>query len=209
MGVANPSGLLLAATQLLVHVGASDVAETIKNAWLATLESGFHTPDVFREGLSVERVGTSDFTDAVIARLGREPEQLTPVHYRPGGIRVMPSERPARAKVLEGVDVFVDWDQPGRDPNRLAAMLDHTSGPDWGLRLITNRGVKVWPNGLPETFRTDHWRCRFLPDHDRGVDGLDVAHLLSRLASAGVDVIKTEHLYSFDGERGFSLGQGE
>jgi isocitrate dehydrogenase len=26
---------------------------------------------------------------------------------------------------------------------------------------------------------------------------------------AGLEVIKTEHLYTFDGERGYSLGQGE
>ncbi|MBL4544633.1 MAG: hypothetical protein JKP95_01840 [Oceanicaulis sp.] len=30
------------------------------------------------------------------------------------------------------------------------------------LKMITNRGVKVWPQGLPETFKTDHWRCRFM-----------------------------------------------
>jgi isocitrate dehydrogenase len=50
--VANPSGLLLAATQMLVHVGQAEVAETIKNAWLCTLESGIHTADIYREGLS-------------------------------------------------------------------------------------------------------------------------------------------------------------
>ena len=48
--VANPSGLLMAATQLLVHVGAADVAERVKNAWLCTLEDGIHTADIYREG---------------------------------------------------------------------------------------------------------------------------------------------------------------
>ena len=192
-GIANPSGLLLAATQLLVHVGASDVAEKIKNAWLATLESGFHTPDVFREGLSTERVGTEDFTNAIITRLGEEPKELTPVHYRPGGIQVQPTPQPRREKHLVGVDVFLDWDENGRDPDRLAAALGYAAGPDWGLRLITNRGVKVWPEGLPETFKTDHWRCRFLPSGAEHTDGMAVAHLLSRLAHAGLDVIKTEY----------------
>jgi isocitrate dehydrogenase len=32
---------------------------------------------------------------------------------------------------------------------------------------------------------------------------------LRSLGDAGVDVIKTENLYLFDGVRGFSLGQGE
>ena len=30
--------------------------------------------------------------------------------------------------------------------------------------MITNRGTKVWPDGAPETFCTDHWRCRFTAD---------------------------------------------
>jgi hypothetical protein len=31
-------------------------AERIQNAWLATLEDGIHTGDIYREGVSVERV---------------------------------------------------------------------------------------------------------------------------------------------------------
>lgn len=30
--------------------------------------------------------------------------------------------------------------------------------------MIFNRGTKVWPRGMPETFKTDHWRCRFMFD---------------------------------------------
>ena len=74
--------------------------------------------------------------------------------------------------------------------------------------MITNRGVKVYPDGLPETFRTDHWRCRFLPAGD-ATDFDAVLALLTALGGDGLDVIKTEHLYTFDGERGYSLGQGE
>lgn len=45
-GIANPSGLLIAATQMLVHIGLPEYAEAIKNAWLCTLEDGIHTPDM-------------------------------------------------------------------------------------------------------------------------------------------------------------------
>ena len=34
----------------LIVVGESEIAQTIDNAWLATLESGIHTADVYREG---------------------------------------------------------------------------------------------------------------------------------------------------------------
>ncbi|MEM8885192.1 MAG: NADP-dependent isocitrate dehydrogenase, partial [Planctomycetota bacterium] len=78
------------------------------------------------------------------------------------------------------------------------------------LQMITNRGVKVWPDGFPETFHTDHWRCRFQPKEEgRTVAHADVVTLLARLADAGADFIKTEHLCTFDGTPGFSLGQGQ
>jgi isocitrate dehydrogenase len=108
-GVANPSGLLVAATQMLVHLDRADVAERIKNAWLCTLESGLHTADIYREGLSQREVGTEEFTQAVIDRLGEEPHTLRPVHYQPGGISVQASPTVARRKELVGVDVFLDW----------------------------------------------------------------------------------------------------
>jgi isocitrate dehydrogenase len=76
--------------------------------------------------------------------------------------------------------------------------------------LITNRGVKVWPNGFPETFCTDHWRCRFRArSADNTTTHAAILALLARIADAGYDFIKTEHLCNFDGKAGYSLGQGE
>ena len=207
--IANPSGLLVAATQLLVHVGAADVASTIKNAWLTTLEDGVHTPDIHREGLSNELVGCQGFADAVIARLGRMPSQLEPVHYQTTGITVAVAPPRPLDKQLVGVDVFLDWTEAGRDANELGARLERSAPLGWRLKMITNRGVKVYPDGLPETFCTDHWRCRFLPNGDRTVDNGDIVTLLGALFDAGLDTIKTENLYLMDGEPAYSLGQGE
>jgi len=207
--VANPSGLIYAATQMLVHLGQAELAATIKNAWLATIESGIHTADVYRQGLSEREVGTSAFTDAVIARLGEEPKVLRPVRYHTGGITVEPSETPATRKELVGVDVFVDWAEEGREPEVLGRLLESAAPEGWKLKMITNRGVKVYPDGLPETFRTDHWRCRFLPADGGPTRFGAVLRLLGALEERRVDVIKTEHLYTFDGRTGYSLGQGE
>jgi isocitrate dehydrogenase len=207
--VANPSGLLLAATQMLVHIGEAEIAETIKNGWLATLESGIHTADIYREGLSRREVGTREFTNAVIERLGERPRQLAPVQYRPGGIEVSPKPRPRRVKELVGVDAFLDWSAAERDPNALGGGLQAAVPSGWELKMITNRGVKVFPDGLPETFCTDHWRCRFVRSDAGPTDLSGVLQLLGALDGAGFDVIKTEHLYTFDGQRAYSLGQGE
>ncbi|MEM6926459.1 MAG: NADP-dependent isocitrate dehydrogenase [Myxococcota bacterium] len=208
-GVANPSGLLLGATQMLVHLGYAGVAETIKNAWLATLESGIHPSDIYRPGVSTRHVGTDDFTHAVIERLGETPRQLAPVHYHQANrIAVDPRPTPEVKKVLEGIDVFLDWSAFDRSPNILGKTLEGACPDDWRLKMITNRGVKVYPDGVPETFCTDHWRCRFLPAGD--ATSFDrVLALLTEIHERGLDVIKTEHLYTFDGERGYSLGQGE
>jgi isocitrate dehydrogenase len=208
-GIANPSGLLAGATQMLVHLGFAECAETVRNAWLKTLEDGVHTGDVYQEGTSAERVGTEAFADAVIARLGQEPETLRPVHYASGGVRIASPVAPRPSKALVGVDVFIDWDEAGRDPDVIGDGLAEAAPQGWKLKMITNRGVKVYPGGLPETFKTDHWRCRFIPDAKPATDFAEVLRLLTSLHEAGYDVIKTEHLYTFDGERAYSLGQGE
>ena len=208
-GVANPSGLLLGATQMLVHLGEAATAETIKNAWLATIESGIHTADIYRPELSEREVGTEAFTNAVIERLGEKPEDLPAEHYREGGITVRLSERAPGKKELVGVDVFIDWREEDRDPDVIGEGLESAAPEAWKLKMITNRGVKVYPEGLPETFWTDHWRCRFLPTGNDTTTFDQVLELLGALHDAGWDVIKTEHLYTFDGKRSYSLGQGE
>src|SRR5207302_6060294 len=71
--VANPSGLLLGAVLMLVHIGQGDVATNVHNAWLCTIEDGVHTYDIFDQNVSKEKVGTKEFAGAVIARLGRKP----------------------------------------------------------------------------------------------------------------------------------------
>lgn len=206
--VANPSGLLVSATQMLVHLGFGSIGETIKNAWLCALEDGIHTADIYREGLSQEKVGTRHFTDAVIARLGEKPQQLHAVEYNNRPIQVMRKAQSPKQKSLAGVDVFLCWDDSGRDPEKLAAKLHAVTTETFQLSLITNRGVKVYPEGIPETFCTDHWRCRFQPAA-QSCSYLEVLRLLERVTLQGLEVIKTENLYKFDGQPGYSLGQGE
>ena len=209
--IANPSGLLAAATQLLVHVGAGDTAGRIQNAWLKTLEDGVHTGDIYSEGQSTQKVGTKAFAEAVIERLGQSPETLESVKYKDAdlskGLAAAPATRNSK-KELVGIDVFLDWTQDDRDPNVLGKRLETASAQaGWKLSMITNRGVKVYPDGLEETFCTDHWRCRFV--QDGATSFAEVLKLLNALNDDALEVIKTEQLYTFDGERAYSLGQGQ
>ncbi len=207
-GIANPSGLLMAAVQMLVHLGLADHAARIENAWLRTIEDGVHTADLYRPDVSRCQVGTQAFADAVIARLGELPRHLKPALYRAGGVQVPAVAVPDAERTLVGVDVFVRWDANGRNPAALAAHWQQALPEGWQLTLITNRGVKVYPDGFPETFCTDHWRCRCLSA--RAPISYDhVLEVLRAVHSAGFDVIKAENLYEINGDRGYSLGQGE
>ncbi|SDH19743.1 NADP-dependent isocitrate dehydrogenase, partial [Pelagibacterium luteolum] len=207
---ANPSGLLLAGVMMLLHIGQRQAAERLHNAWLKTIEDGIHTFDIFKEGSSRQKVGTSAFADAVIARLGQEPAVLEPVRYEgEAHAFAVPSAKPTipAVKGLIGVDVFVH--RAGRDAEGLAAGMQSAANGSYDLVMITNRGVKVWPNGLPETSLTDHWRCRYMVKPDKQLNKAMIAELQMRLAQAGIDFIKTEHLCTFDGQPGYSLGQGQ
>ena len=209
--IANPSGLLQAAVQMLVHLGFPGLASTIQNAWLRTLEDGVHTVDIHQDGNPGQCVGTREFADAVVARLGQRPETLKPVSYAavPARRPELPAAtvRPRATKTLVGVDVFVHW--RADNPCALASRIQEATPGPWTLSMITNRGVKVWPDGLPETFCTDHWRCRFKADSRGGTTHREVLSLLANLDRAGIDFIKTEQLYEFDGIPGYAVAQGQ
>ena len=212
MDIANPSGLLNGAIMMLVHIGQPEVAEKISNAWMKTLEDGIHTGDIYQEGLSSKKVGTQEFAQAVIERLGQLPTSMAPAEFEKGEIKPMDTKLRPKAKAkkeLTGVDVFIDWDQDGRDPNVIGEKLRQANANGLQLHLITNRGVKVFPEGMKETFCTDHWRCRFKTDDGSVVTHAQVLDLLQQIEKLGFDFIKTEHLYTFDGVRGYSLAQGE
>lgn len=210
-GIANPSGILLGAVMMLNHIRQADIAERIHNAWLATLEEGIHTGDL-RSEQTRSVVSTAEFADAVISRLGTEPKIFSPVRYQNLEDNQMSKtsyqRRPPALKKLVGVDVFVH--ERDNDPDQLASRLTASVSGSLALQMITNRGIKVWPEGFPETFCTDHWRCRYMAaDEQQGATQKDILQVLSQLTDCGFDVIKTENLYTFDGEMGFALGQGQ
>ena len=209
--LANPSGLLLGAVMMLVHIDQPDVAERVHNAWLRTLEEGIHTYDVYDEKVSRQKVGTKEFAQAVVDRLGRKPETLKAVTYKPTPKKAAAAVAQAKAepkKDMVGVDVFLQW-TPGRAAD-LGAQLEKVAGPDCRLTMVSNRGVKVYPGGFEETFLSDNWRCRFFSTtKDTPLTHRQICGLLQRIADAGLDFVKTESLCNFDGQRAYSLDQGE
>lgn len=208
-GIGNPSGLLLGSVMMLVHIGQNDVAEKVHNAWLKTIEDGIHTGDLYREDTSKEKVGTADFAKAVIERLGQKPEHMEAKNYgdgKSGGLVLPPvRDRVEQKKELIGVDIFVDWN--GK-PDDLAELVNAHTGENISLKIISNRGTKVWPDGAAETFCSDNWRLRYMGREGASVHA-DVTSQLDALHAAGLDFTSIENLYTYDGEEGFTKSQGE
>jgi len=208
--IANPSGLLLGAVMMLVHIGQTDIASKVHNAWLRTIEDGLHTYDIYKEGLSKKKMGTREFGQAVVERLGEVPKTLKAAEYK--AVETKPFKynfqtMPKSKKELVGVDVFVDWDDG--TPDDLGGKFSKITAEGLKLTLISNRGLEVWPGGQSETFCVDHWRCRF----EAANKGASVTHeliiaLLKHIKDAGFDFIQTENLYNFDGVAGFSTTKG-
>jgi isocitrate dehydrogenase len=210
-GIANPSGLLNGACMMLVHLGMPQKAEMIQNALLKTIEDGIHTGDIYNHQASVRRVGTDEFTDALIERLGQKPFHLKPVILgeKPAEFNITTSPYQYQLKTLLGVDVFLDWIDADRNPEVLGEKLETLCPEGLKLQMITNRGVKVYPAGMDETFKTDHWRCRFVAEskEQTTVNYTSIIDLLSALTHAGLNFIKIENLYAFNGKKAFSGGQ--
>jgi isocitrate dehydrogenase len=194
---------------MLVHINQPDVAERVHNAWLRAVEDGIHTYDIYAEGVSKQKVGTREFAQAVVERLGQTPQTLKAVKYNAGGgdqtSTAGAGSKNIEKKELVGVDVFLNWE--GGAAEALGETCDKLSGDDLKLTLIGNRGITVWPQGLPETFLSDHWRCRYLAAREGAViSHSQITALLQRIADNGLDFIKTENLYNFDGKPGYSQG---
>ncbi len=206
--MANPSGLLLGGVLMLVHIGQTDIAERVHNAWLRTMEDGVHTYDIFKEDTSKQKVGTKEFADAVVARLGQLPQTLKAVKYAANPPQQASKTKPEPADVkkdLVGIDVYIEW--PNRTPNDLAEIVGKASGDGLTLELIANRGVKVWPDGSPETFCTDNFRCRFKSD---GIATKpQIGMVMARIMGLGLEVGMTVTLRNFDGKPGYTLAQGQ
>lgn len=209
-GIANPSGLIHGSILMLQHIGQGKVAEKIHNAWLKTIEDGIHTGDIYKDETSKQKVGTKDFAKAVIERLGEQPETFKPVSYGSASKKIeMPkiSMPTVKARKLIGVDIFINWTD-SNDANVLGDALAKTSVKGMTLEMISTKGQMMWPGSVNPICDSDHWCCRFKATGD-DINHDDIISQMQSVKAAGFDFIKTENLYMYENERGFSLAQGQ
>jgi isocitrate dehydrogenase len=196
--LANPSGLLLASVMMLSHLGLGEVASLVHNAWLKTIEDGVHTYDI-HGAESKKKVGTKEFALNVVQRLGDMPSKLKAASYSSKAVHLpltIPSSH--AAKTLVGADLY--FESKDRVEN-LQKKFSTLCPPSFNLDMISNRGVKVWPDAAPETALGDVWRCRFIGN---GISAKEIIDLLTACTKAGETCLKMETLFNFDGKPGYS-----
>ena len=76
------------------------------------------------------------------------------------------------------------------------------------LLFISNRGTKVYPGASADVVKADQWRCRFEGDRET-ITPRDILALYTSFVDGGFNIIKSEGLFYYDGQRGYSLGQGQ
>ncbi len=203
--LANPTALLLSTVMLLRHIRDFAAAEKVEQALLVTLEEGRNlTWDVAPKGTGV---GTTAFTDQVIANLGRVSSYPSR-QYQPLEMPVWPDAVWHRTSTHEttGLDVFVESDAA---PEALATSLKAAiEGSPFTLKMIENRGAQVWPARTGNPFLVDLYRCRFMLAAPSGNADTEIAQLVGRI-SAQHHWMHLEKLQRFDGTDGYTRAQGE
>ncbi len=206
--VINPTAVILSAVMMLRYIGEFEAAATIENAIMVTLEEGkVRTGDV----VGYDRCNsTTEYTDAIIANLGKKPSQTFVREYRPIQLPQVTREpvmvRPQKRRVV-GMDVFVEFDgtaeQLGKSIEQLA------EGTLLRLKAIASRGTLVYPAVGFMTDLVDHWACRFvLRDGEGELNDAQAMDLLQRISSRH-RWTHVEKLHEIDGQPGFTKSQGE
>jgi isocitrate dehydrogenase len=191
---------------MLRYIDELAAARAIEEAVLATLERGTYTRDVRPDG----SVSTSAFADAVIASLGSRPKQWSARDVRalqvPGPARKPDAPR-IKARRAVGVDVFIEADvAPEVLGPKIAALAE---GLPVQLKMISNRGTKVYPATGAQPACVDHWRCRFVARPDvAAVTDEAIATLLQRVAQVH-RWMHVEKLEEHDGAPAYTKAQGE
>ena len=206
--IINPTAVLMSGVMMLRHIGEFAVADKIEHAVCITFEEGKHPlRDMVGNAGSVT---TSAFTNAVIANLGKTSQTWTPKPFKSiklPQISTRPDFVHAQESKLMGIDLFVE---SPLGPKELGDSLSALAqGSPLHLKLISNRGVMVYPSVgiLPDTI--DVSRCRFILNQESTIlnDG-QIFEIIKAVATKH-RWMHIEKLYAFDGKLGYTKAQGE
>lgn len=210
--VINPTALIMSAAMMLRHLNEFEAADAIENAVLVTLESGLLTRDVVGD---TGAASTSAYTNAIIANLGNQPTDWKVRERKPLRMPQLDTSHPDFVHVKErrvvGIDIFIE---SPLQPQELGPNLEQiVADSPFVLKMISNRGTKMYPAIGAITDCVDQYRCSFLFKedishlHDDQIDAL-LLHLIQRI-STHYRWAHLEKLQEFDGVVAFTKAQGE
>jgi isocitrate dehydrogenase len=205
--VINPTAVILSGVAMLRHLGFFAEAADVEHAVLVTLQQGLLTGDVvgYDKG-----IGTTEYADAIIANLGTRSEGWTVREHRPIQLPA-PASQPAvvfpEMKRIVGADVFIDANRKAAEIGPELEKL--VEGSAFKLKMISNRGTKVYPSMGAITDEVDHHRCRFvLAKGHLAVSWSSIIDLQHRIAGH-FEICHIERLLEIDGKPGYTMAQGE
>jgi isocitrate dehydrogenase len=204
--VINPTAVILSSVMMLKYLGEFEAAAAIEHAVLTTLLDGKLTGDVVGYDKGVK---TSEYTKAVIKNLGRKADGWKVRTAKPIKMPELSRNqvfRPAKTKEVVGADIFVE---SAVVPAELGPSLEAIAAQaPLKLKMISNRGTKVYPDGNPNIDCVSQHRCRFMTRSGSPI-AFDDALALARKINETHEVCHIERLLRIDGADGFTKAQGE
>jgi isocitrate dehydrogenase len=205
--VINPLAVLFSGVMMLRHLEYFDQASAIENAILCTLEDGKVMP---RDVVGDEKgAPTTKLTEAIIGNLGRKSSSWQVRDYK--AVKLPQVSKAADFVHAEtrmvGVDIFVESPLSSEELGHSLEKI--TSGGNLKLKMISNRGTKVYPAMGTITDCVDAWFCRFIPDSDsKEVTDKEILELLTKVGGQH-RWCHIEKLQTFNGDINYSKAQGE
>ncbi len=204
--IANPSGLLNSAIMMLKYLGKNEEAKIIHNAWLKTIEDGFHTTDIYNPDKSKKKLSTTEFTQAVINNFNSAPKILTSKFKDSTGKQISIKENLASTEKSEliGTDFFIKTKFNLELIKKLQSINSILK-----LHMVSSKGLLVWPKALTNP-NVDFYRFRFLKSNNiHKISQKDILELHTKINELDLDILSIINLSSYDNKIGFSLAQGE
>lgn len=204
--LANPTATILSAVLMLRHLGLTQHANTIESALLNTLEQGHLTGDLTRNN----PLTTTEFTQKIITNLGKAPS--TPTNSPP--VTLNSFQDPIQTTTIgqnykrsvAGIDIFLESE---KTPEELGRHIEElTKENPLKLKLIANRGTKVYPGNTSIKDTINHWQCRFEKSTQAALSKGSLETLLQTLLPH-YNWIHIEKLLEINGLPAYTKLQGE
>ena len=206
--IVNPAAMIHAASMMLAHLDNADIASKIHNAWLKMLEEGIHTEDYYNDKYSKRKVSTSKFTEDMMFRIGKKPENIDAVNFSIISIdkinEKMLNANIEKEKILVGVDIFINWQEDNID-DLFSKLNIVTENNMLKVQFIASGAFSLYPEMQIDKVSQSILKIRFIPEGEKITTQSEIIKLLTLLNTEKLDFVSSNNLYLYKDSLGFSL----